>query len=229
VTEEIEKGFLRILREDAVDKVATFVQGLDAEVKTFLMVLAGLLEHKDVVTELIKAGAWLDGFVQWPQPSLIPLFYAVKAKNYWFTKVLLDAGVDPNVGILVKKEAGKMGIFPLLAVAMDEKIYEFLTFQALLKAKNLDVDKTFDNQITALMVAVAKGDYCMVHSLLDLGADPEKTGVFFTKSTRGESVKCSMKAIDFAKKYGHSSVVFLLESVASKRVGAKGAAGKFLN
>jgi ankyrin repeat protein len=94
-------------------------------------------------------------------------FTAVKLDNIKLVRSLLQRGFDPNT---VEEERGETGL--IIAVREDaRKVLELL-----LNTKDVNLNARARNGDSALMIAAYKGNYDVVKTLLDKGAEPNQTG-----------------------------------------------------
>jgi uncharacterized protein len=119
-----------------------------------IAMLAGLA-LASLISTPARAGAYDD------------FFRAVKLDDRATIKSLLARGLDPN---LIEPERGETG----LMLALRENSSG--VFETLLNARGIDLEAKARNGDTALMIASFKGNLAAVKSLIDKGAEVNKTG-----------------------------------------------------
>jgi hypothetical protein len=169
------------------------------------MLFAGLYGKIEVVKELIKLGADINGKdVKREVGGQHHLISAIVAKKLEFVVALIKAGVDPNIRDRNWYPNSRSAL--TIAVLLDNT--EIV--KALLQSPKIDVEAKigFDYN-TALMYAAHKGNIQIVRALLDAGADSEKTNFY------------RVTALDIAIDAGHTEVANLIKEFKKKRESEK--------
>lgn len=142
------------------------------------LMLAIKLKSADIVDILLKANANLYDSTYFEE---IPLGLAAINGDLKITKLLLDAGANPDKG----------GESPPLCDAIHG---EHINVAKTLIKRNADVNACDPSGVTALMIAAITGNMEIVEILLEEGANPDATD------------KYGNLALDKAAYYGHQEV-----------------------